>query len=164
MSIGYKVVGNDLCGSNGYKYEIGRTFVQNGKIMVCSNGLHYSTSVVDADRYGKLLHDANKIVAPLRYLLVQDMESDPNHQDVKYDKVATRTLLIVRELSLDEWIKTITEEPKAMKKLMYQTQLEKNRQQRLTHEQNQAVAREKRSQVYALAGAFAGIGSLVYLL
>lgn len=103
MSIGYKVVGRDLCGRDGYQYAIGRTFVQEGKIQACANGLHYSCSVNAAKLYGQQLVGGGEISTPVRYLRVVDTESDPNYRDVKPDKVATRSLFISGELSLEEW-------------------------------------------------------------
>src|SRR5664279_307074 len=99
MSIGYKVVGSDLRGRDGYQYAICRNFLQEGKIEKCKNGLHYSNRANDATYYGECLVQENRISTPVRYLMVADTESDPHYRVTESDKVATRSLFILRELS-----------------------------------------------------------------
>lgn len=103
-TLGYKVVGNDYKGSNGYLYTIGKEHRQDGSIRLCLNGLHYSEAAIDAEWYGQLLVVTQKIAEPVRYLSVADTESDPScFRDISKDKTATRTLKVLDELSPENW-------------------------------------------------------------
>lgn len=103
---GFKVVGGTLKGSNDYQYSIGGISRQKGTIRLCKNGLHYSARAMDADQYGLELLQSGKLVGPRRYLVVYDKEKSEN-RDIGHDKIATRSLKVVCELSRTEWLQRL---------------------------------------------------------
>ena len=77
---------------NGHKYEVGKTYAYDGKIVICSKGFHASKNPMDAQQY-RDIYDCR--------LFEVECTGEIQEQD---DKLVCSKIKILRELTLKEWI------------------------------------------------------------
>ena len=99
---GFKVTDVRGCGRNDFQYEVGKTYIHEGKVEPCSSGLHYCPKIVDCLNYRRYIQPG------WRYFRVTDL-STSGKRKVDNDKVATDVLRIDEELTADEFQKLCDE-------------------------------------------------------
>lgn len=152
---GYKVVGNDLKANNGYQYEIGKTHIQEWPIRLCKSGLHYCKQAGDAEVHGRDLVRRGKLTTPIRYLRVEDRETSPQCRDVGTDKIATRTLFVLSELTPEEWSNITFEETQLLNPLRERIMhvFKVFQQQHLGRYKTMLYARQEGKDTWTVSGA-----------
>jgi hypothetical protein len=90
----YKGLDENMCGRNGFQYNVGGEFTANTDDNWC--WLHFARKVTDAVQYGKRVVEVEPVTTAHRY------GSDSN--------MNAKTIRIVRELSRDEILGKLVEE------------------------------------------------------
>lgn len=99
----YKGLDDNLCGRNGYQYEIGKDYTADTDDSW--HWLHFAKKVSDAIRYGKRIVEIEPMTTVQKYGSYADMNA--------------KTIRIVRELSRTEIINKLFEEHCPVYKMVY---------------------------------------------
>lgn len=93
----YKIVDGNLRGFNWFQFEVGKTYSESGKIVMCEKGFHCCE--IPAHCYSYVDH----LASPLRYLEVtisgKRIDGPP--------KTVASEMTIVREIPGEEWMKIL---------------------------------------------------------
>ena len=99
----YKGLDDNLCGRNGFQYEIGKEFTADTDDSW--HWLHFAKKVTDAIFYGHRVVEVEPVTAVQRYGSYSDMNA--------------KTIRIVRELTRDEIIDKLVEEKFPVYRMVY---------------------------------------------
>ena len=91
MVKGYKVFNSDWTCRDGFKYKVGETYTQDGKLEVCGNGLHFCKKAVDCFNYYSF-DSSNHVAEVVAYGKIAEQG----------DKCCTNKLKVVGEISWQE--------------------------------------------------------------
>ncbi len=99
----YKGLDENLCGMNGFQYEIGKEFTADTDDSW--HWLHFAKKLTDAIRYGNRIVEVEPLTAVQRYGSYADMNA--------------RSIRIVRELPREEVVEKLIEEKCPIYKMVY---------------------------------------------
>lgn len=99
----YKGLDENLCGMNGFQYEIGKEFTADTDDSW--HWLHFAKKLTDAIRYGNRIVEVKPLTAVQRYGSYADMNA--------------RSIRIVRELPREEVVEKLIEEKCPIYKMVY---------------------------------------------
>lgn len=99
----YKGLDENLCGRNGFQYEIGKEFTAGTDDSWC--WLHFAKKVTDAIRYGTRIVEVEPLTPVCRYGSYADMNAEK--------------IRVIRELSRDEIIDRLIEEKSPVYRMVY---------------------------------------------
>lgn len=99
----YKGLDENLCGMNGFQYEIGKKFTADTDDSW--HWLHFAKKLTDAIRYGNRIVEVEPLTAVQRYGSYADMNA--------------RSIRIVRELPREEVVEKLIEEKCPIYKMVY---------------------------------------------
>jgi hypothetical protein len=101
MVVGYKGFKSDFTGHGGFKFEVGKTYVHEGKpINLCIEGFHFCVYAQDVHIY----HQKDDTGDITRYAIIQ-ASGEIIHGE---DKSVCSCITIVKEITLDEICKSST--------------------------------------------------------
>lgn len=108
---GYKGMDKDMKCMNDFQYEIGKTYdmPENTEVRVCSSGFHMCLNLGDVFRYKNIV-SGNRFFEVAAQVRESDMKKyGKSDWYAKTDKLAAKSITILRELSVDEILAHIPE-------------------------------------------------------